>query len=86
MSTNFIRLRFPFLNCLAQPLLLLDDASSTGLLPSPLPARSRCRTWRVPGTASSTCFGGFFINLGQFIEGPIDYLEFVALPAAGHRG
>ena len=80
MSTNYIRLRFPFLYWLAQPLLLLDDASSTGLLPEPIAREITLQNLAGAGHGVQHLVGGFFINLGQFIEGPIDYLKSLPYP------
>ena len=80
MSTNYIRLRFPFLYWLAQPLLLLDDASSTGLLPEPIAREITLQNLAGAGHGIQQLVGGFFINLGEFIEGPIDYLKSLPYP------
>jgi hypothetical protein len=80
MSTNYIRLRFPFLYWLAQPLLLLDDAMSTGLLPEPIAREITLQNLAGAGHDIQQLVGGFFINLGEFIEGPIDYLKSLPYP------
>ncbi|MGZ4525402.1 MAG: DUF6603 domain-containing protein [Mycobacterium sp.] len=80
MSTNYVRLRFPFLYWLAQPLLLLDDAMSTGLLPEPIAREITLQNLAGAEHAIPQVVGGFFINLGEFIEGPIDYLKSLPYP------
>jgi hypothetical protein len=59
MSTNYIRLRHPWAYWLAQPLLLLDDTLSSGVLPS-----------SVTGAGKSVLH-----NIASFVEDPISYIK-----------
>jgi hypothetical protein len=64
MSMNYIRLRAPLAYWLAQPLLLLDDTLSSGVLPS-----------SVTGAGKSVLH-----NIASFAEHPISYIGSLSWP------